>query len=208
MIISKREVLDPVLIGEMLKLMDTVYVAMNDDDGTPYIVPLNFGFEITDTQLIVYIHSPRPGKKNELITKDPRVCLAFSVYNDFPDKKYRGTRHDFRSVIAKGTAKLVRRSEDPETWVRAYEHMYTDNHREIKPLSDWKVIPDIYMGVIACDLSDVTGKSEFPLRKPEDVPFINVYEMPDDDTPLDYSGLIEKNNRIREERSRKKTEQE
>lgn len=203
MILFQRAVLDPVLIGEMLKMMDTVYVAMNDNDGFPYVVPLNFGYEINDEQLKVYIHSPKPGKKNELFKKDNRVCLAFSAYNDFPDRKYKGHRHDFRSVIAKGTIRLVRRSEDPEEWLNGYNLMYTCNNREIKPLSDWPAIPDIYMGIITCDIKDVTGKSEFPLLTPEDVPFKNVYELPDDDTPFDYSGVVAKNKKILADRENK-----
>ena len=39
---------------------------------------------------------------------------------------------------------------------------------------------------------DNIAKSEFPLRKVEDVPFMNVYEMPLDETPFDISDIIEK----------------
>ena len=190
MVLFAREVVDPVLIAEILKMMDTVHVGMNDEDGFPYVVPLNFGFEMDESQLRIYIHSPRPGKKCELFRRDPRVCCTFSAFNDFPDRKWKGFRHDFRSVIAKGTIRLVTRDEDPEAWMRGYELMYTCNNREIKPLSEWKSIPNIYMGIITCDMADVTAKSEMPLRTVEDVPFINVYEQPDDDEPFDISDII------------------
>ncbi|MFR6154129.1 MAG: hypothetical protein ACLUJI_05460 [Faecalibacillus faecis] len=42
------------------------------------------------------------GKKVELIKKDSRVCVEFSIFNDFPDKKYKGHGHDYRCVITKG----------------------------------------------------------------------------------------------------------
>lgn len=74
--------------------------------------------------------------------------------------------------------------------MRGYELMYTCNNREVKPLSEWRSIPNIYMGVITCDMADVTAKSEMPLRTVEDVPFINVYEQPDDDEPFDISDII------------------
>ena len=70
---------------------------------------------------------------------------------------------------------MVEYDKDPETWEKGYNLLYTCNHREIKPLSERKVVPDIYIGVIECDLKDVTAKSEFPLRTVEDVPFLNVY---------------------------------
>ena len=63
---------------------------------------MSFGFEMTDTHLNVYTHFMKVGKKVELLKKDPRVCIEFSIFNDFPDKKYKGHYHDYRSVIAKG----------------------------------------------------------------------------------------------------------
>lgn len=43
MIHFEREVFDPVLIEEMLKHFHHVNIAMNDEDGYPYVVPLNYG---------------------------------------------------------------------------------------------------------------------------------------------------------------------
>lgn len=45
----------------------------------------------------------------------------------------------------------------------------------------------MYIGMIICKMDQVTAKSKFPLRKVEDVPFMNVYDM-----PLDISDIIEK----------------
>lgn len=179
MIFKNRQVFDHGMINEMLKMMDIMYISMNDEDGFPYTVPVNFGYEMTDTQLIVYFHTPCPGKKNNLFKKDPRVCLAFSTWYDHPDIKYKGKRHDYRSVIAKGTVKLVLRDEDQATWDKAYGLMFTCNHREVKPFDAWDVLPKIYMGVITCDLKDVTAKSEVPIHSIEEVPFVNVYELED-----------------------------
>ena len=47
------------------------------------------------------------GLKVDLIKKNPKVCLEFSAFNDFPDHKYKGHYHDYRSVIAKETMKLI-----------------------------------------------------------------------------------------------------
>lgn len=188
----EREVKDPVLIQEMLKQMTIVTVSMNDEDGFPYSVPLTFGFEMNDSQLIVYIHSAFVGKKIDLLSKDPRVCLSFSIYNDFPDRPYKGHRHDYRSVTAKGTVKLVKYEDDPELYERGYNALYTCNNREIPPLKERKVIPKMYVGAVTCDMKDVTAKSEFPLRTVEDVPFMNVYEVEKDDKPFDLSDIIAK----------------
>lgn len=186
----EREVIDPILINEMLKMFHEVNLGLNDTDGYPYIVPLNYGYEMTDDQLIVYTHFMKKGKKLDLMRRDHRVSLAFNAFNDFPDRKYKGHVHDYRSVFAKGTIEVLDYKDNPELWEKGYNLLYTCNNRDIKPLSGRPAVPAMYIGIITCDLKDVTAKSEFPLRKPEDVPFMNVYEMEDDDTPFDLSDII------------------
>lgn len=57
-------------------------------------------------------------------------------------------------------------------------------------MSERKVIPLMYIGVVECDLKDGTAKSEFPIRTVEDVPFLNIYEQEDDEVPFDISDII------------------
>ena len=123
---------------------------------------------------------------------DPRVCLEFSMFNDFPDRPYKRHHHDYRSVIAKGHIHIIDGREDFETFQRGYQLLYTCNNRKVEPLENKKTLPAMYIGMIVCDMKHVTAKSEFPLRKPEDVPFINVYEMPEDTEPFDISDIIAK----------------
>ena len=54
------------------------------------------------------------------------------------------------------------------------------------------MIPPTYIGMIICEMDQVTAKSEFPLRKIEDVPFMNVYDVSLDETLFDISDIIEK----------------
>jgi len=42
--LKAREVTDVDLIEEMLGIFDTCHVGMIDDDGYPYVVPMNFGY--------------------------------------------------------------------------------------------------------------------------------------------------------------------
>ena len=111
----EREVVDYELIKAMLKEMNIANIGMNDEDGYPYVVPLSFGFEMTGTHLNIYTHFMKEGKLVSLLKKDPRVCTEFSIFNDFPDKKYKGHYHDYRSVIAKGKMNMVEYDKDPET---------------------------------------------------------------------------------------------
>ena len=190
MIHFEREVVEVECIEEMLKMFHHVNVGINGEDGYPYVVPLNYGFEINEDKLIVYTHFMKRGLKVDLIKKDPRVCLEFSAFNDFPDRKYKGHYHDYRSVIAKGTMKLVDGNQDYDTFKKGYDLLYVCNNREIKPLEDRPAIPPMYIGVIECDMANVTAKSEFPIRKKEDVPFVDVYSQEIDEEPFDISDII------------------
>lgn len=186
----EREVVDPKLIDAILAYIPHVNLGLNDTDGFPYVVPLNFGHEMTEDKLYIYIHFMKRGHKLDLMKNDNRVCCTFSIFNDFPDHPYKNHLHDYRSVIAKGTIRIVDGKEDYETFKKGYNLLYTCNHREIKPLENRPQLPPMYIGEIVCDLKDVTAKSEFPIRTVEDVPFIDVYNVPEDNTPFNISDII------------------
>lgn len=192
MIHFEREVTEVELIEAMLKQFHHVNLGLHDLDGYPYVVPLNFGFEILEDTLYVYTHFMKRGHKLDLMRNDPKVCLAFNMFNDFPDRPYKGHKHDYRSVIAKGELRIVDAKEDLETFKRGYELLYTCNGRKIVPLESRKTMPPMYIGQIVCPMENVTAKSEFPLRKVEDVPFIDVYGVPEDPEPFDISDIIKK----------------
>jgi len=60
---------------EMDRIIHTAMVCRLglSDDGQPYVVPLNFGYDGS----VVYMHSARQGRKLEIISRNPRVCLEF-----------------------------------------------------------------------------------------------------------------------------------
>ena len=73
-----REVTDPVEIERILLSNHIVRVGLYDgDEGYPYIVPLNYGFEYDPQagKLTFYMHCAKAGRKLELIRKDNRVCF-------------------------------------------------------------------------------------------------------------------------------------
>ena len=86
----EREVVDYELIKAMLKEMNIANIGMNDEDGFPYVVPLSFGFEMTDTHLNIYTHFMKVGKKVDLLKKDPRVCVEFSILMIFLIRNIKG----------------------------------------------------------------------------------------------------------------------
>ncbi len=195
MIRFDREVKERELILAMLDMFQDVVLGLNDEDGYPYLVPLNYGYEANEEGLQVYIHfTKKMGLKQKLMRRDPRVCLQFSEFNDFPDRPWKKHLHDYRSVTAKGLVDaIVDGTEDEESYAiykRGYNLLYLCNGRPLKPLEERKVMPAMYIARIRCPWDKITAKSEFPLRTVEDVPFIDVYAMEDDDTPFDISDII------------------
>ncbi|MDR2533620.1 MAG: pyridoxamine 5'-phosphate oxidase family protein [Tannerellaceae bacterium] len=60
-------------IDEFIASCDICYVGMADTDGTPYVLPMNFGYE----NGVVYLHSGAEGRKMEILERNPRVCITF-----------------------------------------------------------------------------------------------------------------------------------
>lgn len=68
---------------EIIKKCESCVIAMNDD-GYPYVVPLNFGLDIEeDNQVYLYFHCAMEGKKLDLIKKDNRVTFEMDCEHQF-----------------------------------------------------------------------------------------------------------------------------
>ena len=61
-----REITDRNEIMNMLSMMDTVRIALNDPEGA-YIIPLSFGYEERNGTLCLYMHSAPEGRKIDMI---------------------------------------------------------------------------------------------------------------------------------------------
>ena len=101
----ESQVWDREIIRAILDQIQIVHVGINDGDY-PYVVPMNFGYEMAEDRLLVYLHCAKEGHKVDLWTANPKVSLTFSMFTNHPNDLYRGAMHDFRSVMANG---IIRR---------------------------------------------------------------------------------------------------
>ena len=67
-----REVRDIKQIIEIIDKCSVVHLGMVDD-GMPYVVPLNFGYEQQGDSIVLYFHSASEGRKIDILKKEPRV---------------------------------------------------------------------------------------------------------------------------------------
>nr|WP_122011952.1 pyridoxamine 5'-phosphate oxidase family protein [Maliibacterium massiliense] len=69
-----REVTSIQQMMDILARCPVLRLGMNDR-GTPYIVPLSFGYARAGDALALYFHSAPAGRKIDVLRRDPRVCF-------------------------------------------------------------------------------------------------------------------------------------
>ena len=103
-----REVTDIKEIEEILLQCRTCHVAMVDD-GMPYVVPLSYGYQILDGNVLeLYFHSATEGKKLNILRKNSKVCFEMT-YEEAPflaDIPCKSGVY-FASVIGYGNAVFI-----------------------------------------------------------------------------------------------------
>jgi nitroimidazol reductase NimA-like FMN-containing flavoprotein (pyridoxamine 5'-phosphate oxidase superfamily) len=120
-----------------------------DDNGTPYIVPLSFGFR----DGVIYIHSAPEGRKITVLKKNLECCIEVDeclevVRNDTPC--YWGMH--YRSVICRGRAHFINDIEEKQDALNCIMlHYGAESH----PFSD-KELRGVC--VIRIEITEMTGK--------------------------------------------------
>lgn len=60
-------------IDEIIKSCKVCFVGFVDNEGLPYVLPMNFGFE-DDT---IYLHSAQQGRSISILNDNNNVCITF-----------------------------------------------------------------------------------------------------------------------------------
>lgn len=102
-----REIKEFDEIVKIIKKCDSLVLGLNDE-GYPYLVPLNFGIDIEDGQLYLYFHCAKEGKKLDLIQKDNRATFEMDCNHNFILYEERmSCTMGYESVIGQGTIEIV-----------------------------------------------------------------------------------------------------
>lgn len=107
-----REIVDINEIIEIMRKCDVCRLALFDEEY-PYILPMNFGLEYTNSQIIIYMHCANEGKKLELIKKNNKVSFEM----DCSHKLIQGTMPcdctmEYESVIGNGTIEIMHENKE------------------------------------------------------------------------------------------------
>ena len=143
-----REIKDRLLINGMLDMAEILHIAVKNEPF-PYIVPVNFGYEWCDDELVFYFHSAREGLKLALLRADTHVAVNAAAFVSYAGKPYRGHLHDYRSVTALGLASEL--SPDSGEFLRAHEKLLEHNHRRMQP-EDFPAMGQLSIWQIRCQV--------------------------------------------------------
>ncbi len=108
---NDREITDRNQMIEVMRRCDVCRLALNDD-GYPYIVPLNFGIQVDDEKITLYFHGALEGEKYDLIAKDNRAAFEMDCSHRLvPDYNKQSCTMEYESVIGHGRVELLPEAE-------------------------------------------------------------------------------------------------
>ena len=106
----EREVKDPEKILEILDTSKVLHLGLVDE-GMPYVVPMNYGYEMNDGELTLYLHSALKGYKLDVIRKNPTCCFEMECgIRPFEGKLPCTYGITYSSLMGRGEVEIV---EDP-----------------------------------------------------------------------------------------------
>lgn len=108
-----REVTDLNQIFEIVRNCSVAHVGMVEN-GKPYVVALNFGYERQGDALVLYFHSAYEGHKIDILKENPNVYFQMDCVNEFIARTKENPcaycwRYD--SVMGSGRVEFI---ENPE----------------------------------------------------------------------------------------------
>ena len=148
---SDREIKDFNDIIKVIKKCDVCRLALNDDDY-PYILPLNFGVQTDNGQIVLYFHGAGEGHKMELIAKDNRASFEMDCSHNLVTAQSKGyCTMEYESVIGKGRIEPVPDEEKYNALCLIMEHYHEKNFA-----FNEKIIP--MTTVFKLSAEQITGK--------------------------------------------------
>ncbi len=119
-----REVLD---LNEIMKIVgkcEVVRLGMVDN-GVPYIVPLNFGYELRGETLTLYFHSALQGRKIGILKANPSACFEMDcsckiIKEETPCE----WSAEYESVIGYGNISFIENADERKSALDAVMRRY------------------------------------------------------------------------------------
>lgn len=130
-------------IEKIIKSCKTCYVAMSEND-VPYVLPMNFAL---DGEAVI-LHSDQSGRMWEMMHKNPKVCINWTLGEDLAWQDVRvgcSYRVKSKSVLVEGTVEFIDDYDEKERCLHLLMAQYSDrkfkfNAPAVKNVGIMKVI--------------------------------------------------------------------
>lgn len=137
---------DQEIIEAILQQCDICFIGVADEQGMPYVLPMNFGYENN----IIYLHSAPTGRVIDTLTKNPRICIAFSTDHELVFQHPNvacSYRMKSKSVVAFGKVQFIEGLEDKRHALNVIMKQYSEqifqyNDPAVRNVKIWKVPVD------------------------------------------------------------------
>ncbi|HCT92404.1 MAG TPA: MFS transporter [Lachnospiraceae bacterium] len=123
---SDREIKDFDSIVAVMKKCDVCHVALNND-GYPYILPLNFGLAMADGRIELYFHGAMEGLKYELIERDNRVGFEMDCAHRLVTEQKGEScscTMEYESAIGRGHIEMLSDEEKQDALQNLMKHYH------------------------------------------------------------------------------------
>lgn len=112
-------------IDKIIEACDICFVGILEEDGSPYVIPMNFALYEGD----ILLHSGPHGKHLDLLAKDNRACITFcserTLKYQHPDVACSYSM-DSKSVLCKGRIEFVEELEEKGKLIKTFMKHYTE----------------------------------------------------------------------------------
>lgn len=130
-------------VESILSRSQICFVGMVDEDCTPYVIPMNFGYE----KGIIYLHSAPQGKSIDILNKNDRVCICFSLDHELVFQHPRvacSYRMKAKSAVCHGRVNFIEELKEKKRVLDIIMHHYSARNFEysepaVKNVKIWQV---------------------------------------------------------------------
>ncbi len=121
---SDREVTDKDEVITIIEKCDVCRIALSDGN-TPYIVPMNFGYDYNGGELVLYFHGASEGKKHDIIKKNPIACFEMDCSHRLIEaEEAQHYTMEYESVIGNGSIYTISDKEEKRKALRCLMKNY------------------------------------------------------------------------------------
>ena len=149
---SDREIKSKEEIIDIIKRCDVIRLAFNNGDY-PYILPLNFGFEVKNDKVIFYLHSALEGTKVDIMKKDNRASFEMDTKHELQYYEEKGyCTMSYESIIGRGRIRILPEDEKMNTLKKLMEHYHKSEDTYFNPAAISRTL------VYSLEVEEMTAK--------------------------------------------------